>query len=189
MKKYLISMAIVIAAVAFIAQKSHAVATDTITITISVSATSSVSLTTNTWDLTGSSFNSTATNTFTVTNDGTTYSDLMIQGSDSSGGNPWTIAAVTGLNQFSIEALIGSNGGAAPAAVDFNNDGTDTLTTSYITATAADLGEATWDATSGASVPPAASRDIHLLLSTPTGGWTSAASIGSILVNVSSSPL
>ncbi len=190
MKKVFICLAIVIASIAFVAQKSHAVATDTITITISINATSSVLLDNNTWNLSGSSFNTSyATGPFTISNDGNVYSDIMIQGSDSNGTNPWSISATTGLNQFVLQALIGSDGASAPAASDFGNDGTDTLTTSYITATAADLGEATWDATPGTTVAPGSARDLFLYLSTPTSGWTSAVSIGSIVVNVSSNPL
>jgi hypothetical protein len=187
MKKLFIAFALLIAF--FTAQSAFAAATQNITITISINAVASLTIDSNTWSLTNSSFSSSyVSNPYLLTNDGTVNETYKVQGANSTGTHPWTMAAGTGVNQFTTQGLIGAGAAIAPAGGDFAAE--DALNNAtYVTATATDLGNVVWSATNGADVAPAATRRLYLRLQTPTGGYASAGSIGTVTITVSADVL
>jgi hypothetical protein len=188
MKKMLVLA--VIAVSLFLSQYAFAVATQNIVVTISINATVSLTSSSNAWNLTASSFSSDYISAlYTITNDGSVNEQLKIQGADS-GSTVWSMAAAPAANTFTVKALIGSNTAVAPVLGDFDLDGNDKLNNATpVSATATNLGDATWEPTNGSDVAPAGSRRLYLLFKTPTGGYTAQATIGTITLVVSADAL
>ena len=171
------------------ARSAFAAATQNITITISINTAASLTIDTNTWNLTGSNFSSSyISSPYLLTNDGSVNETFKIVGANSAGTHPWTMAASPNTNQFTAQGLIGAAAAAAPAAGDFGAE--DTLNNAtYVPATVTDLGNAVWSGTSGVDVVPAGTRRLYLRLQTATGGYASAGSIGTITLTVSADVL
>lgn len=190
MKKALLILAIALMVFAFGARKASAATTQNIVITISINAVVDIAINETTWDLSASNFSGQyATGPYVITNNGGTSIDLKIIGANSSTAN-WTMAGATGTNLFTVKALIGSNTATTPIASKFGLDGVDTLNNATdVVATAADLGDTTWEPTNGAAVPAAAVRRLFLQFSMPGAGFYTAGNIGNVTLTVGANVL
>jgi len=188
--KRLATIAIAFLIVVFAAQYASAAGTQNITINISITAAASLTIdVVIPWDLTNKAFSTPyVSGAYLLGNDSGVNETFKVWGANSTGTHPWLMAAAPAVNTFEVQGLIGAAAAAAPAAGDFAGD--DILNNAtYVLATATALGNGGWSATSGADVAPAASRRLYLLFSTATGGYSSAVSIGTVVLTVSADVL
>ena len=190
MRKVFFIMAMLLLAVAvFAPRRAEAAATQNIVINVSINAVASLTASPGSIDLLGSAFSTQyATGPIVLTNDGTVNQTFKIQGANSSTTN-WTMAGAPGSNTFSVYGLIGNIAAAAPVARDFGAEDVLNNATYVLAAGTTDLGNAGWSATYGVNVPPAGQRRLYLRFDTPTGGYASAANIGTITLVVSADVL
>jgi hypothetical protein len=151
------------------AKPAHAATSQNLDITVSISATKSLSAGTTFYDFGALAVNSSSVSAtaIAVTNDsGALIETYTLQGANASstgGGTAWTLAAAPGSDQYALAAQFST---ARPTDAD-GSWGSDDLTTSAIAASSTVLGNGT-AGESGASVAPAAARNLWFRMKTPT---------------------
>jgi len=101
MKKTIV-LAMILGLIGF-AGEGWAGTTDTITVTVSLGEVISVSLDSGTWTIGSVALSdSSASPTYTATNDGNVAIDLTITGTDATGPGTWTLENAVGTDQFRV---------------------------------------------------------------------------------------
>ena len=158
-------------ALALVALAVPAHAGNTVNITVSINATKSVTVTQTAYDFGALAVNvsSVAASAITVTNDsGGLIETYRVQGSNAAPtttGATWNLAAAPGSDEYALQAMFTT---ARPADNDTAWAANDNLTTSAQTCSVNQFGDEANAGQSGASVNPAATRNLWFRIKTPT---------------------